>query len=72
MKKSNTFIVSAAVTAAVIAACWLLLVAPGLTGNEINMTRGVTSQSVLSYQLHMIIRDSLSYVKSSVAWSSGK
>jgi cytochrome c oxidase subunit 2 len=55
MKNSNTFIVSAAVTAAVIAAFWLLLVAPGLTGNEINMTRGVTSQSVLGYQLHMII-----------------
>jgi cytochrome c oxidase subunit 2 len=55
MKKSNTFIVSAAVTAAVIAAFWLLLVAPGMTGNEINMPRGVTSQSILSYQLHMII-----------------
>lgn len=55
MKKQNTFIVSAAVTAAVIAAFWLLLVAPGLTGNEINMPRGVTSQSLISYQLHMII-----------------
>jgi cytochrome c oxidase subunit 2 len=55
MKNSNTFIVSAAVTAAVIAAFWLLLVAPGMTGNEINMPRGVTSQSILSYQLHMII-----------------
>lgn len=55
MKKQNTFIVSAAVTAAVIAAFWLLLAAPGLTGNEINMTRGVTSQSMISHQLHMII-----------------
>ncbi|MBT8063719.1 MAG: cytochrome c oxidase subunit II [Xanthomonadales bacterium] len=55
MKKQNTFIVGAAVTAAVIAAFWLLLVAPGLTGNEINMTRGVTSQSGLAYDLHMII-----------------
>lgn len=55
MKKQNTFIVAAAVTAAVIAAFWLLLVAPGYTGNEINMTRGVTSQSINSYQLHMVI-----------------
>jgi cytochrome c oxidase subunit 2 len=55
MKKPNTFIVTAAVTAAVIAAFWLLLVAPGLTGNEINMPRGVTSQSQVAHQLHMII-----------------
>ena len=55
MKKPNTFIVAAAVTAAVLAAFWLLLVAPGLTGNEINMTRGVTPQSATHYQLHMII-----------------
>ena len=55
MKRLNTFIVAAAVTAAVIAAFWLLLAAPGYTGNEINMTRGVTSQSRLSYELHMII-----------------
>ncbi len=55
MKKQNTFIVGAAITAAVIAAFWLLLVAPGLTGNEINMPRGVTSQSGLAYDLHMII-----------------
>jgi cytochrome c oxidase subunit 2 len=55
MKKQNTFIVAAAVTAAVIAAFWLLLVAPGYTGNEINMTRGVTNQSVINYQLHMIV-----------------
>jgi cytochrome c oxidase subunit 2 len=55
MKKQNTFIVAAAVTAAVIAAFWLLLAAPGYTGNEINMTRGVTSQSEINYQLHMII-----------------
>ena len=55
MKKQNTFIVAAAVTAAVVAAFWLLLAAPGYTGNEINMPRGVTSQSMLSYQLHMVI-----------------
>jgi len=55
MKKQNTFIVAAAVTAAVIAAFWLLLAAPGYSGNEINLPRGVTSQSMLSYQLHMII-----------------
>jgi len=55
MKKQNTFIVAAAVTAAVVAAFWLLLAAPGYTGNEINMPRGVTSQSMMSYQLHMII-----------------
>ena len=55
MKKQNTFIVAAAVTAAVIAAFWLLLAAPGYTGNEINMTRGVTSQSMINYQLHMVI-----------------
>ncbi len=55
MKKQNTFIVVAAVTAAVIAAFWLLLAAPAYTGNEINMPRGVTAQSMLSYQLHMII-----------------
>ena len=55
MKKPNTFIVGAAVTAAVIAAFWLLLAAPAYTGNEINMPRGVTAQSMMSYQLHMII-----------------
>ena len=55
MKKQNTFIVATAVTAAVIAAFWLLLAAPGYTGNEINMTRGVTPQSVVHYQLHMTI-----------------
>jgi len=55
MKKHNTFIVAAAVTAAVIAAFWLLLAAPGYSGNEINMTRGVTSQSEINYQLHMVI-----------------
>ena len=55
MKKQNSFIVVAAVTAAVIAATWLLLAAPGFTGNEINMTRGVTSQSMINYKLHMII-----------------
>jgi cytochrome c oxidase subunit 2 len=55
MKRQNTFIVAAAVTAAVIAAFWLLLAAPGYSGNEINMTRGVTAQSEINYQLHMII-----------------
>ncbi len=55
MKKQNTFIVAAAVTAAVIAAFWLLLAAPGYTGNEINMPRGVTSQSIMTYQIHMVI-----------------
>jgi len=55
MKKQNTFIVAVAVTAAVIAAFWLLLAAPGYTGNEINMTRGVTEQSQLNYGLHMIV-----------------
>ena len=55
MKKQNPFIVVAAVTAAVIAATWLLLAAPGLTGNQINMTRGVTPQSVTHYDLHMTI-----------------
>ena len=55
MKKPNTFIVVAAVTAAVIAATWLLLAAPAYTGNEINMTRGVTSQSTINYSLHMTV-----------------
>jgi cytochrome c oxidase subunit 2 len=55
MKKPNTFIVAAAVIAATVAAFWLLLVAPMYTGNEINMTRGVTPQSVVNYQLHMVI-----------------
>jgi cytochrome c oxidase subunit 2 len=54
MKKQNTIIVALAVLAAVSAAFWLLLVAPGLTGNTINMTRGVTAQSVMNYDLHMI------------------
>jgi cytochrome c oxidase subunit 2 len=55
MKKQNTFIVGAAVTAAVMAAFWLLLAAPGYTGNAINMTRGVTPQSLTHYHLHMTI-----------------
>jgi cytochrome c oxidase subunit 2 len=55
MKKPNTFIVAAAVIAAVIAAFWLLLAAPGYTGNAINMTRGVTPQSLANYHLHMVI-----------------
>ncbi|MDX1380997.1 MAG: cytochrome c oxidase subunit II, partial [Xanthomonadales bacterium] len=55
MRKENVVIVSLAVLAAVIAAFWLLLIAPGLTGNEINMPRGVTPQSRVNYELHMII-----------------
>jgi len=55
MKKENTVIVALAVLAAVIAATWLVLVAPALTGNEINMTRGVTSTSASHYNLHMIV-----------------
>jgi len=55
MKKENTVIVALAVLAAVIAATWLILVAPALTGNEINMPRGVTQQSVDHFDLHMIV-----------------
>jgi len=54
MKKQNTIIVALAVVAAVCAATWLLLAAPGLSGNKVNMTRGVTAQSVMNYDLHMI------------------
>ena len=55
MKKENTVIVALAVLAAIIAATWLSLVAPGMTGNEINMPKGVTSQSVNHFDLHMIV-----------------
>ena len=55
MKKENTVIVALAVLAAVIAATWLVLVAPAMSGNEINMTRGVTSLSESNYSLHMIV-----------------
>jgi cytochrome c oxidase subunit 2 len=55
MNKQNTVIVTLAVLAAVIAAFWLLLAAPKLTGNAINMPVGVTPQSVTHYELHMII-----------------
>ncbi len=55
MKKQNTIIVALAVLAAVSAAFWLLLVAPGLGGNEINMPRGVTAQSHMNYDLHMMV-----------------
>jgi len=55
MKKENTVIVALAVLAAMIAATWLALVAPGMTGNEINMPRGVTSQSVSHFDLHMVV-----------------
>ena len=55
MKKENTIIVALAVLAAIIAATWLILVAPSLTGNEVNMTRGVTQQSADHFDLHMIV-----------------
>ncbi len=55
MKKENTVIVALAVLAAIIAATWLILVAPGLTGNGINMPRGVTQQSADHFDLHMIV-----------------
>ena len=55
MNKPNTVIVALAVLAAVSAAFWLLLVAPAMTGNEINMPVGVTPQSVTHYELHMMI-----------------
>jgi cytochrome c oxidase subunit 2 len=55
MKKSNTLIVALACLAAVSAATWLLLAAPALTGNEINMTRGVTPLSQTHFDLHMTI-----------------
>ena len=55
MKKENTIIVALAVLAAIIAATWLMLVAPALTGNEINMTKGVTQQSADHFDLHMIV-----------------
>ena len=55
MKKPNTLIVALAVAAAVSATFWLVLVAPGLTGNEVNMTRGVTLVSHTNYKLHMIV-----------------
>jgi len=55
MKKENTVIVALAVLAALVAATWLLLVAPSYTGNEVNMTRGVTQQSADHFDLHMIV-----------------
>lgn len=55
MKKENTIIVALAVLAAIIAATWLILVAPSLTGNEVNMTQGVTQQSGDHFDLHMIV-----------------
>jgi len=55
MNKRNTAIVALAVLAAVTAAFWLLLAAPAMTGNEINMPVGVTPQSVTHYELHMTI-----------------
>jgi len=55
MKKENTIIVALAVLAAIVAATWLILVAPGYTGNHINMTPGVTELSEEHYDLHMIV-----------------
>lgn len=55
MNKQNTVIVAIAVLAAVCAATWLLLAAPALTGNAVNMTRGVTPLSISHYNLHMTI-----------------
>jgi cytochrome c oxidase subunit 2 len=55
MKKQNTFIVGLSVFVAVCVATWLALVAPMYTGNEINMTRGVSSLAENHYNLHMII-----------------
>lgn len=55
MKKENTIIVALAVLAAMIAGTWLILVAPSLTGNEVNMTRGVTQLSANHFDLHMIV-----------------
>ncbi len=55
MRKPNTVIVALSVVAAVTAAFWLLLVAPGLGDNEINMTRGVTEMAAANYDLHMAI-----------------
>jgi len=55
MKKENTVIVALAVLAAIIAATWLILVAPALTGNNVNMTQGVTQQSADHFDLHMIV-----------------
>jgi len=55
MRKENTVIVVLAVLSAILAATWLLLVAPAMTGNEINMPQGVTSQSARHYNLHMIV-----------------
>ncbi len=55
MKKENTVIVALAVLAALVAATWLLLVAPSYTGNEVNMTQGVTQQSADHFDLHMIV-----------------
>lgn len=55
MKRQNTIIIALAAIATVSAAFWLLLVAPGYTGNAINMTRGVTEQSQINYHLHMTV-----------------
>ena len=55
MKKPNFVIVALSVTAAVVAAFWLLLVAPGYSGNATNMTKGVTEQAALNHELHMFV-----------------
>lgn len=55
MKKENTVFVALAVTAAILVVLWGILVAPGLTGNEINMPKGVTTFSNEVHTLHMTI-----------------
>ena len=55
MRKENTFFVGLAVLAAMLVVVWAILAAPALTGNQINMTPGVTEFSDEVYRLHMII-----------------
>jgi heme/copper-type cytochrome/quinol oxidase subunit 2 len=55
MKKQNTFIVTAAVTATVIAAFWQSLATPGYTGNASNWSRDMTPYFAFNHQLHTTI-----------------
>ena len=55
MRKENTFFVGLAVLAVMLVVVWGILAAPALTGNQINMTPGVTEFSDEVYNLHMII-----------------
>ncbi|MCF6264452.1 MAG: cytochrome c oxidase subunit II [Xanthomonadales bacterium] len=56
MKKENTLLVGLAMTAAITAVTYAILVAPGfLTDSGLNMTEGVTNSSKAVYDLHMII-----------------